>query len=45
MKQLVLGAVTGLALALGMLGLQTPDIGVANRVLVGESLDNISVPG
>ena len=36
-------AVTGLALALGMLGLQTPDIGVANRVLVGEnSLDNIS---
>ena len=42
MKQLVLGAVTGLALALGMLGLQTPDIGVANRVLVGESLDNIS---
>ena len=33
---------TGLPLALGMLGLQTPDIGVANRVLVGESLDNIS---
>ena len=37
MKQILLGAVAGLALAAGLLGLQIPSVGGTDRILVDDS--------